>query len=67
MQNTEKLNEEYDLDDMFMSKAVQKESSAKQAERDRQKAIDVCIFDTCWRGLRGYDMNLIRFSLYYAP
>lgn len=40
MQNTEKLNEEYDLDDMFMSKAVQKESSAKQAERDRQKAID---------------------------
>ncbi|XP_063609512.1 CWF19-like protein 2 [Penaeus indicus] len=40
MHNSEKLNEEYDLDDMFMSKAVQKESSAKQAERDRQKAID---------------------------
>lgn len=51
MQNSEKLNEEYDLDDMFMSKAVQKESSAKQAERDRQKAIDVSTFDNCWKSL----------------
>lgn len=39
MQNTEKLNDEYDMDDMFMSKAVLKESSAKQAERDKKRAI----------------------------
>ena len=41
MQNVERLNEDYDMDDMFMSKAVMKENSAKQAERDKKRAIQV--------------------------
>lgn len=42
MQNVEKLNDEYDVDDMFMSKAALRETAEKQAERDKQKAIKVC-------------------------
>ncbi|KAK7067195.1 hypothetical protein SK128_003604, partial [Halocaridina rubra] len=40
MQNHERLDEDYDMDDMFMSKAALKENSAKQAERERKKAIE---------------------------
>ncbi|KAK3869139.1 hypothetical protein Pcinc_025533 [Petrolisthes cinctipes] len=35
----EVLDDDYDLDDMFMSKVATKETTAKQAERDRLKAI----------------------------
>ncbi|XP_071539626.1 uncharacterized protein [Panulirus ornatus] len=39
MQNVERLDNDYDMDDMFMSKAALRDTVAKQAERDKQKAI----------------------------
>ena len=39
MNNTQRLDDDFDVDDMFLSKAALKEDSAKQQERDRQKAI----------------------------
>ncbi|XP_063852445.1 CWF19-like protein 2 [Scylla paramamosain] len=39
MKNIERLNDDYDIDDMFMSKAALRDSAAKQAERDKKKAI----------------------------
>lgn len=39
MMNPERLNDEYDIDDMFMSKAALRDNTAKQAERDKKKAI----------------------------
>ncbi|KAG7177631.1 CWF19-like protein 2-like [Homarus americanus] len=39
MHNSERLTDDYDIDDMFMSKAALKETAAKQAERDKLKAI----------------------------
>lgn len=39
MKNIEKLNDDYDMDDMFMSKVALKDTAAKQAERERLKAI----------------------------
>nr|XP_045626090.1 CWF19-like protein 2 [Procambarus clarkii] len=39
MKNSERLNDDYDMDDMFMSKVALKDTAAKQAERDRLKAI----------------------------
>ncbi|XP_066943076.1 CWF19-like protein 2 isoform X2 [Macrobrachium rosenbergii] len=39
MKNTERLDDDYDMDDMFMSKAAKKEDAAKQAERDKKKAV----------------------------
>lgn len=39
MMNPERLNDDYDIDDMFMSKAALRDNTAKQAERDKKKAI----------------------------
>lgn len=39
MKNIERLNDDYDIDDMFMSKAALRDSAAKQADRDKKKAI----------------------------
>lgn len=39
MMNPERLNDDYDIDDMFMSKAALRDSAVKQAERDKKKAI----------------------------
>lgn len=39
MKNSERLNDEYDIDDMFMSKTALRDNAAKQAERDKKKAI----------------------------
>ncbi|MPC53198.1 CWF19-like protein 2 [Portunus trituberculatus] len=39
MKNIERLNDDYDIDDMFMSKAALRDNAAKQAERDKKKAI----------------------------
>ena len=39
MKNSERLNDEYDIDDMFMSKAALRDNAAKQAEKDKKKAI----------------------------
>lgn len=39
MMNPERLNDDYDIDDMFMSKTALRDNAAKQAERDKKKAI----------------------------